>query len=245
MYEPLERPPIDTSHLSLILTVPPARADASAALADWVGYLNGTELDYEILLASEDTGQPVEDLAASAARARALPPPERNGFGSAMKLALDQARHPLVFYARCDLCYRPADLKRLLQVIPKVDLAVGQRTFPDNHRSQRLYRWFVRALFAVRLHDLGCLFVLARRSIFARIPLQSHGLFAHTEILAKANFLGCLFGDASVTYRLPTIADDKINWADARRVISHPNFGPVHLRPEPSSEAAPAVEPQP
>jgi hypothetical protein len=251
MYEPIERPPIDTSHLSLILTVPPGRADTADALADWVGYLNGTELDYEILLTSEETGQCVDEFVVNYARVRALLPTERNGFGSALKVALEQARHPLVFYARCDRSYRPAEIQRLLQLIPKVDLAVGQRTYSGEHQSRPLreflYRSFVRAIFALRLRDLGCLYVLARRSVFARIPIQSRGLFAHTEILAKSNFLGCLHTDAPVSYKPPMADTERVAWTDMRRVIAHPDFGPVQLPTEsvPAAEPQASTEPQP
>ena len=91
----------------------------------------------------------------------------------------------------------------------------------------------------VRLHDVGCVFVLARRSIFARIPIQSRGPFAHTEILAKANFLGCYFGDVAVAYRPGEAAPAGGGWwADARRVIAQPDFGPAQL-PEPAPVMTP------
>src|SRR5258707_481253 len=114
MYDHQPRPPIQTTHLSLILTVPGAPADAAAALQEWVGYLNGSDVEYELLLFSE-SGQPIEELAASYARVRPLPPTERQGFGAALDVAIPQAQHPLLFYARCDLCYRPADVKVLLK----------------------------------------------------------------------------------------------------------------------------------
>ena len=52
-----------------------------------------------------------------------------------------------------------------------------------------------RILFGLRYHDVACPFRLFRRDILARIPIQSDGPFAHVELLAKANFLGCLMGE--------------------------------------------------
>jgi len=82
------------------------------------------------------------------------------------------------------------------------------------------------------------MFLLARRSIFRRIPLQASGLFAHAEVLAKANFQGCLMTEAPVTYRPPasepppTRAAYKATWAEAWRVVSDPDFGPAFLPEE-------------
>ncbi len=67
---------------------------------------------------------------------------------------------------------------------------------------EHLYRLFCRVVFALRLQDMNCAFRLFRRDIFARIPIQSRGDFVHTEILAKANFLGCYMNDeVPLTYR--------------------------------------------
>src|SRR5438132_206653 len=104
----LPRSPIETSRLSLILTVN-TPAESTAALQEWVTFLNGSGLDYELLLVSEHAGQPVVDLSAPYARARAIAPPQRDGFGAALAIGLREAREPLVFYARCDQRYRPSD----------------------------------------------------------------------------------------------------------------------------------------
>jgi hypothetical protein len=53
----------------------------------------------------------------------------------------------------------------------------------------------MRVVFGVRNQDVACPFRLVRREIFARMPVQSKGSFAHAEILAKANFLGCVLGE--------------------------------------------------
>jgi glycosyltransferase involved in cell wall biosynthesis len=92
-----------------------------------------------------------------------------------------------------------------------------------------------RILFGVRYRDVTCPFRLLRRDIFARIPLQSDGPFAHVELLAKANYLGLIMG-AEVPLEpghYPSLTK-KMNRAevrqmldDARRVIRHPDFGPA------------------
>src|SRR5262249_32945477 len=61
--------------------------------------------------------------------------------------------------------------------------------------KEHFYRLAIRAVFAVRSRDLNCVFRLCRRHIFARIPIQSKGPFVQTEVLIKANFLGCILGE--------------------------------------------------
>jgi hypothetical protein len=91
-----------------------------------------------------------------------------------------------------------------------------------------------RVCFGVRNRDVLCPYRLLRREIFARIPLQSNGPFVHVEILAKANFLGCILSEDA-----PLGDKDRRVRAEARdgpgedffkdfwRVFNHPYFGPV------------------
>jgi glycosyltransferase involved in cell wall biosynthesis len=152
----------------------------------------------------------------------------RQGEGVSLKSGLAVARYPLLFYSVCDPAYRPADFKALLAEIDKVHLISGYRgghPVPAIARffgfacamcsyvvlgssEPRLPAWLgwkrhvgrllVRIFFAVRYQDVGCPYRLIRREIFARMPLQSKGTFVHAEILAKANFLGCLLGEEVV-----------------------------------------------
>jgi glycosyltransferase involved in cell wall biosynthesis len=89
-------------------------------------------------------------------------------------------------------------------------------------------RALVRALFAVRYHDVACPFRLARREIFERIPVQSDGRFAHVEILAKANFLGHVLGEELPLDVVPAPADDlRQMLSEGWVVMTRPDFGPT------------------
>jgi glycosyltransferase involved in cell wall biosynthesis len=188
------------------------------------------------------------------------------GDGAALRTALATARYPLFFYTTCDPRYQPGDLKRLLKVIDTVDLVSGYRAgrpVPAFWRwlgiarriigrivfghaepplpgwlgwKRHLGRWFVRLWFGVRNQDVSCPFRLARRSIFARIPLQSDGAFVHVEMLAKANFLGHLLGEeVPLGDRSRPVVPEE-DRADARshrfaevlRVVRTPTFGSAH-----------------
>ncbi len=118
------------------------------------------------------------------------------------------------------------------------------------HFPERLPGWLgwkrhaaamlARVLFGVRYHDIACPFRLLRRDILTRIPLQSNSAFVHVEILAKANYLGLMMGEEVPLEpgHYPPLTANKSGeesrrvWADARRVIRHPDFGSKHIEPE-------------
>jgi hypothetical protein len=92
-----------------------------------------------------------------------------------------------------------------------------------------------RLLFGVRFADVDCAFRLFRRSIFERIPIQANGPFAQVEILAKANFLGCLMSDEPIAHRPEAEPPGKwkVPWRQTLReafhLVRHPDFGPAFL----------------
>jgi glycosyltransferase involved in cell wall biosynthesis len=222
---------------------------------------------------TDGTGKRAEALAASRPRVRVLGHPTRQGVGAAVRTALAAATHPLLCTVSCDPQYQAADLRLMLDVIDHVDLVSGYRPWEPSPGSLRrlglAYRWLIhtvfgvyappkglpaavarrllaRVLFGVRLSDVTCPFRLCRRSIFARIPIQSDGPFVHIEILAKANFLGCIMTEVPIGSRSPrpderppAQASLREMWADARRVLAHPDFGPVQVA-EPAPPALPA-----
>lgn len=104
-------------------------------------------------------------------------------------------------------------------------------------RREKVMSFVARWIFGIPFADPGCRYLLARRSAFARIAVQSRGPFAHWEILAKATFLAnAVFDDLHeepVTYRPPAkpeagpwLGD---LWRDARSLFQQPDFGPTVL----------------
>jgi glycosyltransferase involved in cell wall biosynthesis len=130
-----------------------------------------------------------------------------------------------------------------------------------NHRPERLPGWLgwrghawrllARLVFGLRLPDVDCPFILFRRSVFERIPIQSDGDFALLEVLAKANFLGKMMSDKPVAHR-PRPRQESPDerrarrrqlWKDFRRVLNHPDFGPAVLPgPQPTDRELPTEQ---
>jgi hypothetical protein len=88
-----------------------------------------------------------------------------------------------------------------------------------------------RVFLGVRHGDSACPARLLRRDILPRIPIQSDGPMAHVELIAKANFLGCILGE-EVALALdpgPYNGDAGAIYREAKRVFDHPDFGPAVL----------------
>jgi glycosyltransferase involved in cell wall biosynthesis len=219
--------------------------EAEEVLRGWAEYLAGLGRDHEVLVANTGSDGRIAEIAqglvAKYPTIRPLPNSTAGGIGASLRISLAAANYPLLFYADGSRCYQPADLNLLLEAIDKVDIVSGYRVWHKGSRSQALTsRWLARLFFGVRLRDPDCSFKLFRRSIFARIPIQSDGPFVHAEILAKANFLGCLMNEVPVTFRedQKTAVLPRTRWADARRVFFHPDFGPAVLSEQASKSPA-------
>ncbi len=219
---------------------------------------------------SDSTAERVSAIAASEPRVRLLRHDKPQGIGAAIRTGLAAAQHPLICYSTCDRRYRISDIVNFLKDLEQVDVISSYRTGRPVPRMLRLlggiyrtfvrvlfgvpleplpawlglrphlYDWLVRAFFGVRIVDIGSEFKLFRRSIFARIPIQSDGPFVHAEILAKANFLGCLMTEAAAHYTPPADGDRAVSfraqWREAYRVFSHPDFGPANVPGEAPSK---------
>jgi glycosyltransferase involved in cell wall biosynthesis len=212
--------------------------------------------------ASTDESATIADkLATKHPEMRVLKNPVRIGYGACLKTGLAAATQPLIFYTACDYPYPPADVTKLLALIDEADLVTGCRTDPVPSWLRRFgiaYFWFSRIVFGVtpdprpgwlgwgswlqgiklrltfglRVWDVLCAFKLFRRTVIERIPIQSHGEFVHAELLAKANFLGCLMAEVPIG-RLPGqfkgVPEPPLPDAasDARRVFRRPQFTKV------------------
>ncbi len=224
--EPSPRPPIADAPLSVILLAMTTTSDAAEAVAAWQTYLAGLARPFELLLV------PLVDLEPNPVLAdiRMIAYDAKHGIGPALQAAVRATQHPLIVLATADRQYQPADLKPLLAVIDKVDIAIGCRNGPRPALWRRVLggvgrlvgwlliglplqahpciagatpwrrRWVARWAFGVRLVDPASAFRLMRRDAAVRIVLQSHGWFALVEQLAKANHLECILAEEPIAW---------------------------------------------
>ena len=240
MPEPPQLPPMAAEPLSVILTAYNAQAHLDDLLEKWTRHLDKLQRDYEILLvddgSTDETAARAEAASGRYPRLRVFRHVAPAGVGAALRTGLAAAQYPLVCCCAGDPAYQPADLKELLGHIDACHVVAGFRVEQGNrpHRPPWWYRWLARWVFGVRVRDVGCAFRLFRREVFARIPVQSHGPFALAEVLAKANFLGCVLDEVAVSYRpqggeAPPRVGEILR--DARRVFNRPDFGPAVIGP--------------
>lgn len=234
-----ERPAIAASAISAVMPCRQAEGRLVEEVNSLACWLQAQKREYEIIVVddgSTDGGRAVgEDLAKSNSRVRCLGHEKPAGYGAALRTGLAAARHPLVLTMPAGAGYRAEDVGPLLDLIDKVDLVCCRRPSRPWLKS-RLVSWLISLAFGPRLKDPACPFRLYRRSIFARIPIQSNSSFANVEILAKANFLGCLMNDPEVEVNCETAVGSQAQPAagpsvmsDFFRVFRKPDFGPAKL----------------
>jgi glycosyltransferase involved in cell wall biosynthesis len=284
MPEPPNLLPIASQPLSVVLLAHNAGSFLDSLLASWFATLDGLQRDYEVMLvddgSTDRTGERAEALKERYSRLQVFCHPTHQGEGAALRTAFAAARLPLLFYARFEPRYRPADLPLLLKEIDKVHLVSGYRAGRPlplfwraagllwrgfsrvvfGHAPSRLPGWLgwkvhaerllARAFFGVRNQDVACPYRLLRREGLVRIFLQSNGLFAHVELLAKANFLGLYLaeevplGDRNRPVKAEPLSKEEVRqlFAEGTRVFKHPDFGPVRLVEE--KAASPLASPE-
>lgn len=120
---------------------------------------------------------------------------------------------------------------------------------PKGYLGAAEWRYWYRARlqFGLRLGDINSRFKLFRRSALSRIELQSNGEFVHTEILAKANFLGTLMDEIPLTDKCVPGALPNMK-ADRKAVFANPKFiGKQPVTPEqpPAAPTESMSEPAP
>jgi glycosyltransferase involved in cell wall biosynthesis len=111
-------PPIANEPLSVVLLAHNAEAHLHSVVTGWIAHLNGLKRDWELLLvddgSSDRTPAIAAELAEQSPQVRLMKHATRQGEGAALRTAVGQARHPLLFYCLCDPRYRPGHLNPLL-----------------------------------------------------------------------------------------------------------------------------------
>jgi glycosyltransferase involved in cell wall biosynthesis len=234
------RPAIADASLSMILVASNAELFLDHLLDRWLGVLKAKLKDYEIVLVDDAS----TDASLEQAKVWQRKHPELtvvqseppHGVGAAWRAGLIAAKpKQLIGFAEFSPDYNPDDFNNLFELLNQVDLVSGIRTTYPSRWSGRslLERW----VFGVRLTDAACPFKLSRRSVFDHLPLQSRGDFVHTEVVAKANFLGCLLAEAPVEFHRTALGAADPYWQqDMRLVFRSPDFGPPPQPGEKPSE---------
>ena len=150
--------------------------------------------DYEVIVVDDGspdhTGELLDEMARHFRWLRVVHHGGNRGYGGALRTGFQTATRELVFYTDGDAQYDPRELTRLYEAFsPAVDFVNGYKIGRSDpfHRKVigKLYHWFVRTLFGLRLRDVDCDFRLMRRSVFEKVVLTRSSGVICVELMKK------------------------------------------------------------
>ncbi len=125
------------------------------------------------------------------------------GYGAALRSGFGASRYGLVAFTDGDRQFRLADLALLLRRAERPvsasepatpDAVVGYRLKRADHPIRlayaRIYRFCLRLLFGLPVHDVDCACKLFRREALDGVRLESGGAFLSAELLIKLRARG-------------------------------------------------------
>ncbi len=186
--------PVEKHGLSIFF---PAYNDAGtiASLAI-VAHMTAREItaDYEVIVVEDGspdhTGALLDEMALVYPWLKVVHHPKNRGYGGALRSGFAAASKAIVFYTDGDAQYDPRELKCLLEAFsPAIDFVNGYKISRNDplHRVVigRVYHWFVKAAFGLRLRDVDCDFRLMRRSVFEKVTLTRSSGVICVELMKK------------------------------------------------------------
>jgi glycosyltransferase involved in cell wall biosynthesis len=175
----------------------PAYNDAGtiASLA-LVAHMSARELtdDYEVIViddgSPDHTGELLDEMARHFPWLKVVHHEKNRGYGGALRSGFETASKELVFYTDGDAQYDPRELAALWPALRSdVDFVNGYKISRHDplHRVVvgRLYHWFVKLAFGLRLRDVDCDFRLMRRSVFDKVRLTRSSGVICVELMKK------------------------------------------------------------
>ncbi len=188
----------------------PAYNDAGtiASLAI-VAHMTARELtdDYEVIVVEDGspdhTGELLDEMAGHFPWLKVVHHQKNRGYGGALRSGFATASKELVFYTDGDAQYDPREMKSLWEAFgPGVDFVNGFKMGRSDpfHRVVigRVYHWFVKLAFGLRIRDVDCDFRLMRRSVFDKVELTRSSGVICVELMKKVQDHGFRIGQVGV-----------------------------------------------
>ncbi len=128
--------------------------------------------DYEVIVVDDGspdhTGELLDEMARHFSWLKVVHHEKNRGYGGALRTGFETASKELVFYTDGDAQYDPRELSKLYEAWrPEIDFVNGYKIGRSDplHRIVigRVYHWFVKLVFGLRLRDVDCDFRLMRR----------------------------------------------------------------------------------
>ena len=163
--------------------------------------------DHEVIVVDDGspdhTGALLDEMARSFPWLRVVHHGQNQGYGGALRSGFLAASKELVFYTDGDAQYDPRELQKLYDALgPDVDFVNGYKIGRSDplHRVVigRMYHWFVKVAFRLRLRDVDCDFRLMRRRVFDKVSLTRSSGVICVELMKKVQDHGYRIGEVPV-----------------------------------------------
>jgi glycosyltransferase involved in cell wall biosynthesis len=151
--------------------------------------------DYEVIVindgSSDDTAKILDELARIYPdHVRIIHHQKNRGYGGALRSGFAAATKDFVFYTDGDAQYDPAEMSVLwAKMSDDVDWVNGWKISRSDpaHRIVigRLYHYYVKTLFGLKVRDVDCDFRLMRRKIFDVVRLEKNSGVICLEMMKK------------------------------------------------------------
>ena len=142
------------------------------------------------LFATKSLGLLLDEMAGHFRWLRVVHHERNRGYGGALRTGFETASKELVFYTDGDAQYDPRELTLLWAAFgPEVDFVNGYKIGRSDplHRVVigRIYHWFVKLMFGLRLRDVDCDFRLMRKRVFDKVLLTRSSGVICVELMKK------------------------------------------------------------
>jgi glycosyltransferase involved in cell wall biosynthesis len=150
--------------------------------------------DYEVIVVDDGspdhTGELLDEMARHFPWLKVVHHERNRGYGGALRTGFATASKELVFYTDGDAQYDPREMLKLFGALSEqVDFVNGYKIGRSDplHRIVigRVYHYFVKTVFGLRLRDVDCDFRLMRRSVFEKVTLTRSSGVICVELMKK------------------------------------------------------------
>jgi glycosyltransferase involved in cell wall biosynthesis len=164
--------------------------------------------DYEVIVINDGSRDHTAAVLDELARiypdeVRIIHHTKNRGYGGALRSGFVNATKDWIFYTDGDAQYDARELKKLAALMSdEVDFINGWKIERNDplHRIVigRLYQYFVKAMFGLKLKDVDCDFRLMRRQVFDTVELTADSGVICVELMKKVQDAGFRLAETPV-----------------------------------------------
>jgi dolichol-phosphate mannosyltransferase len=189
--------------LSIVIPAYNEEASLEAVARDCRRVLPNVADRGEIIVIDDGSTDRTATIAAALPDVRLVRHPVNRGFGAAFRSGIEASRMEYVTLVPADGQFRADDLRRLAEIAPACDVAVGYRTRRPDPPLRKLntlvLRLAMNLVFGVRLRDVNWVKIY-RRAVLASVRPAFDGIGIDAEILTRARAQGFRFRQTRVGY---------------------------------------------